>query len=205
MSFASSLSLLLVMMTLAAIPSSSVALVVVRSATLGLSHGIAAALGIVVGDLVFVALAIAGLVTIAEAMGTLFALLRYAAALYLIWFGWSLIRGGARAGRPQNAHMAGGIGVSFVAGMALTLGDVKAILFYAALFPVFVDVSALASFDIAILAAVTVIGVGGVKIAYALAARTIAQKTQGLPFRRPLRTAAGTLMIGTGGYLLAKG
>ena len=205
MTFANSLSLLLVMITLAAIPSSSVALVVVRSATLGVRNGIAAALGIVVGDLIFVALAIAGLVAIAEVMGTLFAVLRYAAAAYLIWFGISLIRGGARPGGLENAHRAGGMSVSFAAGVALTLGDVKAILFYAALFPVFVDVSALTSFDIAAIGAITIIGVGGVKAAYAVAARSVANASRGFPFRRPIRIAAGTMMIGTGGYLIAKG
>ena len=205
MTFANSLSLLLVTITLAAIPSSSVALVVVRSATLGVRNGIAAALGIVVGDLIFVALAIAGLVAIAEVMGTLFAVLRYAAAAYLIWFGISLIRGGAKPGGLENAHRAGGMSVSFAAGVALTLGDVKAILFYAALFPVFVDVSALTSFDIAAIGAITIIGVGGVKAAYAVAARSVANASRGFPFRRPIRIAAGTMMIGTGGYLIAKG
>ncbi|WP_369334585.1 LysE family transporter, partial [Pectobacterium brasiliense] len=56
------LSLFLAMIALAAMPSSSVALVVIRSATLGVRHGVATALGIVVGDLLFVVLAIAGLV-----------------------------------------------------------------------------------------------------------------------------------------------
>jgi threonine/homoserine/homoserine lactone efflux protein len=205
MTFASSLSLLLVMITLAAIPSSSVALVVVRSATLGIPNGIAAALGIVVGDLVFVALAITGLAIVAETMGTLFAVLRYAAAAYLIWFGFSLIRGGRRSEKPADGHHVGGMGVSFAAGVALTLGDVKAILFYAALFPVFVDVSALTSFDVAVIGMITLVSVGGVKVAYAIAARAIANASQGFPLKKPVRMAAGTLMIGTGGYLLAKG
>jgi threonine/homoserine/homoserine lactone efflux protein len=138
-------------------------------------------------------------------MGTLFAVLRYAAAAYLIWFGFSLIRSGAKAGRLEDAHRAGGIGVSFVAGVALTLGDVKAILFYAALFPVSVDVSALTTFDIGVIGTITLIGVGGVKVAYAVAAHAIANASQGFRFRRPIRMAAGTLMIGTGSYLIAKG
>jgi threonine/homoserine/homoserine lactone efflux protein len=178
---------------------------VVRSATLGVRNGIAAAFGIVAGDLIFVALAIAGLAAVAELLGTLFAMLRYLAAAYLIWFGFSLIRSGAKADEPENMCQAGGMGVSFAAGVALTLGDVKAILFYAALFPVFVDVTVLSTFDIGVIGAITLIGVGGVKLAYAVAARAIANASQGFPFRRPMRMAAGTLMIGTGGYLIAKG
>ncbi len=205
MTLANSLSLLLIMVALAAIPSSSVALVVVRSATRGVRDGAAAALGIVVGDLIFVALAIAGLVAIAEVMGTLFAILRYAAAAYLIWFGFSLIRGGAKASQTADERRAGGMAVSFAAGIALTLGDVKAILFYAALFPVLIDVTVLSPFDIGVIGAITLIGVGGVKLAHAVAARAIVTASHGFPFRRPIRMAAGTLMIGTGGYLIAKG
>ena len=205
MTFSGSLSLLVVMMALAAIPSSSVALVVVRSATLGVRHGIAAALGIVAGDLVFVALAITGLVAMAEAMGAFFAVLRYLAAGYLIWFGLGLIRNSGEAGTLRNLHVAGNMSVSFAAGVALTLGDVKAILFYAALFPVFVDISALTAFDVSVIGAITLTGVGGVKLAYAVAARAIATASEGFPFRRPVRVAAGSLMIGTGGYLIVKG
>jgi len=46
---------------LAAMPSTSVALVVTRSATLGVGNGFSVAAGIVLGDLVFVMLAILGL------------------------------------------------------------------------------------------------------------------------------------------------
>jgi threonine/homoserine/homoserine lactone efflux protein len=205
MTLANSLSLLLVMITLAAIPSSSVALVVVRSATLGIRNGIAAALGIVVGDLVFVAMAMVGLAAMAEMMGALFAVLRYLAAAYLIWFGFGLIRSGAKTEKPADLHRTGGMGASFAAGFVLTLGDVKAILFYAALFPVFVDVSALTTFDVGVIGTITLIGVGGVKVVYALAARAIARASQGFPLRRPIRMAAGTLLIGAGGYLIAKG
>lgn len=205
MTLAGSLSLFLVMITLAAVPSSSVALVVVRSAQLGLRHGVAAALGIVAGDLVFVALAVAGLVAIAEVLGTLFAVLRYLAAAYLIWIGFGLIRGAGSPGILGDVQRVGGTGVSFLAGIALTLGDVKAILFYASLFPLFVEVSAITLLDIALIAAITLVSVGGVKLAYALAARSIAAASRGLPMKRPVRVAAGAMMIGTGGYLIVKG
>lgn len=62
-------SLFLVMITLALIPSSSVALGVTRSVTHGVSSGISVSLGIVIGDLIFILLAILGLSVIAETMG----------------------------------------------------------------------------------------------------------------------------------------
>ena len=199
------LSLFLAMIALAAMPSSSVALVVVRSTTLGVRHGVATALGIVVGDLLFVVLAIAGLVAAVEVMGSVFVVLRYVAAAYLIWIGVGLIRHRDQPPKPRGKHETGRIWESFAAGMILTLGDVKAVFFYAALFPVFVDVSALTAFDASLIAAITVVAVGGVKVAYAVAARAVVFASKDLPFKRPVRVTTGALMIGAGGYLLAKG
>lgn len=142
---------------------------------------------------------------VAEMVGTLFAVLRYAAAAYLIWLGLILIRGGARPETAVDVPRAGGMVVSFAAGVALTLGDVKAILFYAALFPAFVDMPNLTSFDIVAIATITLIGVGGVKVAYAVMAHTLVKASQKSPYERFVRVAAGTLMIGTGGYLVARG
>lgn len=205
MTVANSVSLFLVMVALAALPSSSVALVVVRSATHGTRQGVAAAFGIAVGDLIFVALAIAGLAAMAEAMGAFFALLRYAAAAYLVWFGLSLIGSASSPlDRPKPDQTAGGMWTSFAVGVGLTLGDVKAILFYATLFPAFVDVSAVTVPDIAVISAITLVAVAGVKIAYAVAATRIALASKEWRFRPAAQQVAGGAMIATGGALALK-
>jgi len=205
MTFTGSLSLFLAMIALAALPSSSVALVVVRSATHGVRHGIATSLGIAMGDLIFVALAVTGLAAMAEAMGTFFTVLRYAAAAYLVWFGISLIRSEPAAINDSGAGgRPGGLWISFAAGIGLTLGDVKAILFYAALFPVFVDLTAVTFADTALIAAITVIAVAGVKIVYAMTATTIAKASQGWPYRRAAQRVAGGAMIAAAGALALK-
>lgn len=50
MSIVESITLFGIMMALAAVPSTSVALVITRSATLGIRNGLAVAMGIVLGD-----------------------------------------------------------------------------------------------------------------------------------------------------------
>lgn len=204
MTLAAAATLFAVMAALAALPSSSVALVVLRSASLGARSGIAAAFGIAFADLVFVALAVAGMTALSEIMGSLFTGLRYLGALYIIWCGIGLIRNGRSAESWQMPHRWGGTGASFVAGFILTLGDVKAILFYAALFPVFIDIPALDASDLAVIAAITIVAVGGVKTAYAVAARPIAKKMGTLPLAKPARVVCGGLMVGIGGYLIVK-
>ncbi|WPE22686.1 LysE family translocator [Shinella zoogloeoides] len=205
MTFLGSLSLFLAMIALAALPSSSVALVVVRSATRGVRHGIATSLGIAVGDLIFVAFAVAGLVAMTEAMGVSFAMMRYAAAAYLFWFGISLLRNETAAINGAGADgRGGGLWISFAAGILLTLGDVKAILFYAALFPLFIDLTAMTFINVALIAAITLIAVAGVKIAYAMTAATIARASHGWPYRPAARRVAGGAMIAAAGALALK-
>lgn len=198
------LGLFLVMSALAAIPSASVALVVVRSATVNVRNGIATAVGVVAGDLIFIAMAMMGLVALSEIMGAFFAMVRYLAAGYLVWVGWQLIRHAADT-RVMDADQAkGGMATSFLCGLALTLGDIKAILFYASLFPAFVDIASLTRSDVVLIMLVTVIAVGGVKVAYALAANRIAWLSKGIVFGREARVAAGGLLMGAGGYLIVK-
>jgi len=83
------------MAVLAAIPSASVALVIARSITLGISQGIAVGAGVVIGDLIFIGLVMLGLSVLAETMGGLFLVVKYLGAFYLLWLGLSLLRAGA--------------------------------------------------------------------------------------------------------------
>jgi threonine/homoserine/homoserine lactone efflux protein len=152
------------MAALALVPSASVALVVARSSSAGFSNGSAVAAGIVVGDLVFVFLAVLGMAALAELAGSFFLILRYLAGAYLIWFGISLMRSTSSFPVEDSGQAASKLSASFLSGLLLTLGDVKAIFFYVSLFPAFVDLATIGGLDIAIIAMVTVDAVGGVKL-----------------------------------------
>ena len=197
-----SITLLGIMIALAVMPSTSVALVVTRSVTLSVHNGIAVAAGVVVGDLIFVLLVILGLSVLAE---TLFLIVRYLGATYLIWFGFSLLTRKHTTGfMIDNPAGKGRFTTSFLAGLALTLGDLKAIFFYLSLFPVFIDLAALQLTDVFIIMAVTVVAVGGVKVVYACSAAKIAALSKGLPFEPAIRKTAGGAMIGAGSYMIVQ-
>ncbi len=194
------------MITLAVIPSASIGLVVTRSAMFGVTHGVAVAFGIVLGDLVFILLSITGLSLIAESMIILFMAIKFIGGLYLIYLGYTLLitnKISDIAINPENEKT--GIMTSFLAGLVLTLGDVKAILFYMSLLPMFIDLSALMMKDISIIVFVTIMTVGGVKISYAFAARRIVSLVSDLRFEQTAQKVAGGFMIGAGSYLIAKG
>ncbi len=190
---------------LAALPSSSVILVVVRSATHGVPHGIAVTAGIVLGDLVFVLLALLGLSAAAEAMGSLFYLLKLLGGLYLIGFGISLLtRPRSTLPHFQDTPRSANILLSTAAGFLLTLSDVKAILFYASLFPVFIDIRTLGFGEMALIAATTVVSVGLVKLVYAIYAARIAGHVRSHSSGSATHRIAGGCMLGLGGYLIIK-
>ncbi len=193
------------MVALAALPSASVALVVTRSATLGIANGIAVSAGIVLGDLVFILLALAGLSVVAQAMGGLFMIIKYLGAAYLLWLGYTLLTAKSTIEIPaQNPTGKRNLLASFLAGFMLTLGDIKAIVFYVSLFPVFIDLSSLQIADILIIVAVTVVSVGSVKLIYAFSALKVASLARRYKLDNAARKTAGGLMVGTGSYLIIK-
>lgn len=203
MTLVESIALFGIMVSLAALPSSSVALVVARAATLGPANGVAVGIGIVLGDLLFVALAIAGLSVAAETLGGFFVVVKFIGGLYLIWLGMKLLT--SNFGPLQvspNVHQPKRLAASLIAGFALTLGDIKAILFYASLFPVFIDIEAIGTREISVIVAITIISVGGVKIAYAVLGAKVASIASRHKFTGLYQKTIGGVMIGTGGYLV---
>ena len=205
MSIIEIITLFAIMVALAALPSASVALVITRSATLGVANGIAVTVGIILGDLVFILLAIFGLTVVAETMGSLFMVVKYLGATYLLWLGYTLITSKSttiitidKTIKKQNLVM------SFLAGFILTLGDIKAIIFYASLFPVFINLSTLQVSDVLVIISVMVISIGSVKFIYAFSAAKIVYVARNSKFDNVARKTAGGFMLGAGGYLIVK-
>ena len=195
-----------VMIPLALMPSTSVAIVVSRSVAYGYRDGIATAMGIVMADLVFVVLAIVGLTALSSLMGSLFVTVKYIAAIYLFWFGYRLLTGmrsadnAVRHSTNLQSHPLIGFGIGF----CITLGDIKAILFYGSLFPTLFDIEALGVVEALTIMAVTALVVGSIKVAYALLASKVVNCSCGNPMSQPAQKIAGGLMLGAGTYLFFK-
>ena len=94
--------------------------------------------------------------------------------------------------------------ISFFSGFLLTLGGVKAIFFYASFFPVFVDLTSVSLSTLLATVIITVTAVGGVKIAYAVAARKLTNLAAGTGLQAGAKKVMGCFMIGAGGYLILK-
>src|SRR5690606_25810261 len=167
-------------------------------------HGVAVTAGIVLGDLLFIALALFGLTALAQLLGGVFVVLRVLAGLCLIGFGIHLLRhaGASSAAAPVVAR--GALSTSFLAGLLITLGDMKAIVFYLSLLPVFVDPGRVTPADALLILAVSVFAVGSAKLLYVVLAWRWRTWRVHRRWRLGLQRAAGGLMVGAGTWLVAR-
>lgn len=196
------LALFAAMAVLAAVPGLSVLVVSVRAATLGFPHGAAAAAGVVAGDLLFILLAVYGLALLLEALGETFYVVEYLGGAYLVWLAIYLWRP-QQPLRTEEGPQQESLFASFLAGLLLTLGDQKAVLFYLGFLPAFVELESIRLVQVAVIAAVTVVAVGGVKLIFAAVAAKAGAGMSAQP-RQWLNRAAAAVMLAVGLFVIVR-
>lgn len=204
MSTFDALLLFCVMLPLAAMPSASVALVVARTVSSGKASGVFSALGVVTGDLIYVAMALIGMSVLSEWLGALFSIAKYCGGLYLIWLGISVLKSKSSLVFPTRSTSKASYFADFLAGLFLTLGDIKAILFYASLFPSLIDMKQVGLAETIIIGIITILSVGGVKLSYVIVASRLVESLQRNVSSDLPRKLGGTLMVGCGSVLITK-
>jgi leucine efflux protein len=162
----------------------------------GVRGGLAATLGVIAGDQGLMWLAVAGVATLLVTYPAAFDAVQWLGAAYLAWLGWKLLT--AQPGdapvlniRPRQY---------FQQALAITLLNPKAIVFYMAFFPLFVDPArhqGLVTFG-AMAATVAVLtfgyGLGATLLTHFLAERLRANPQ----IARVLEKSAGVFLIGFG-------
>ena len=104
----------------------------------GIRGGFASVAGLMLADAMLMLLAAAGVAALLKANPTAFHALQYAGAAYLIWLGLKLLmaRGEASGVVPFSSA------ADFRRGFLVTIINPKAIVFYMAFFPLFIDPAA---------------------------------------------------------------
>jgi threonine/homoserine/homoserine lactone efflux protein len=198
MTLASVLAFIAAVFVLGITPGPAVVAISARALASGLRPALGFHFGVVAGDTVLMLLAIFGLAAAAQAMGSWFAVVRIAGALYLVWLGIRLWRAEPRPPGVEAAPAPGAFRRSVLDGFVLTLGNPKAIVFYAAFLPTFVDLARIEAADVAILVAVIAGVLTVTNMSYALLAARARLLFKSRRALRHLNRAAGTLMIGAG-------
>ena len=117
------------------VPGPTVTVIVANSLTHGTRAGLLNVAGTQAGLFLMMLTLIVGLSSVIAAMGWLFDWLRLAGAIYLIWLGWKLIR--MPDFQPEQAKPPrGGF---FAQGFLVLMSNPKALLWFGAFIPQFID------------------------------------------------------------------
>ena len=176
-------------------PGPAATAIVARAITDGARPALAIAAGVVTGDLIFLGLAVAGMTTAAKSLGEFFTVLQYVGAAYLLWQAVQLWRAPLRVAMAERTGHESHFWPNYGAGLLLMFGHVQAMLFYAALLPGFVDLSALTAQDLALLAGMVFAIFGGTGAAYAIAAARARRFFANERAQRAIHRVAAALMF----------
>lgn len=115
------------------------------------------ALGVVVGDILWPFLAILGVSWVVSVFAGFMTVLRILAAVIFITMGILIIRNADKTIATDSRLTRPGVWAGFAAGVAVILGNPKAILFYMGVLPGFFDLTALTATDIAAIVALSLL------------------------------------------------
>lgn len=197
MTLYSILGLSAAMFLLAVTPGPGVFITVSKALASGFKNTLPVIAGIVIGDLTFLLFAIFGLSAIAEVFETLFVIIKYLGAFYLIWVGIQLWRS-----HPKNVEVSASKRHSFLSGLSITLGNPKVILFYLGFLPTFVDLNSLNSADVFSIVFIVSFVLGAVMLFYAYSASKARELFKSKNTQKSMNRVAGSVMISTGAILL---
>ena len=165
----------------------------------GMEKGRASALFGVLGmnaaTLVWFGAAALGLAALVKAFPAAFKVVAVLGAVYVAWLGVKALRGAfATAGQPDRLVVRKGRS-AFVDGFAVQIANPKAILFFTAVLPPFVDVSRPVAPQMALFA-VAVIGMDMMSMsAYALSGAALSRRMQQPRFRKAFGVFVGVLLM----------
>lgn len=184
-------------------PGPGMSAVVARALGGGLRGALPMVAGLVIGDFVYISLAIFGLAALAQQFALTFTLIRYAGAIYLVYLAYRMW-----TSRPDPAEMAARASErplrTVLAGLTLTLGNPKTIVFYMALLPTLVPLETITLAGYFELAALGALIVGGVGIGYAVAAAGARRLFRSPKALSRLNRTAGAVMVGAAAAVVSR-
>lgn len=162
----------------------------------GLRAGLAATLGVICGDQMLMWMAVAGVAALLGAYPAAFHAVQWVGAAYLAWLGFRMLR--ARTGDQPVLHIRAGQYVRQA--FLITLLNPKAIVFYMAFFPLFVDPvrhQGLLTFGVMAMTVAVLTFVYGLSVV--LMTHFLAERMRANPrISRGLNKLAGLFLIGFG-------
>ncbi|GLS36473.1 lysine transporter LysE [Mesorhizobium tianshanense] len=180
----------------AAIPGPGLTALIARALGSGFRSALAMSFGLMLGDLTYLTAVVLGLAFVAQTFGMAFLAIKWLGVAYLAFLGWRFWTSGITPETVEAKKGKGGLVSSFVAGLVVTLGNPKTMIFYLAITPTIVDLKTITVADYGILVALTLFVLLVVLVPYlALAAKARGLLKSPRALRALNRTAAG-FMVG---------
>ena len=187
--------------TLCLTPGPAVLYVVSNGLRYGGRGALPANLGIVTGNVIYFTLSAAGLGAVILASHTVFLIMKWAGAAYLIWLGLSMILARAEshgdsvpvvaAGRRQGVR-------SYSAGILVQLANPKNLVFFLAILPQFIDPTGDLALQVLILGVTSQVIEFVVLLGYGYAAGEAQRMARGTGLMVWFQRTAGAVLVGVG-------
>jgi threonine/homoserine/homoserine lactone efflux protein len=198
------LSFAVAMALFGASPGPGIFAVVSRALSGGFGSAMLLTLGLILGDLVWLTLAASGMSMVAEMMGEFFVALKIIGGLYLVWMGIKTWRAPVKATDIAAPTVRPSTSGTLMGGLAVTLSNPKAILFYMAILPSVLDLNTITASGLVMAGAVVVLVLMLVCAAYAFLASRARRVLQSPGAMKRLNRASGVLLIGVGGWVASR-
>jgi threonine/homoserine/homoserine lactone efflux protein len=203
MTFETALSFFIAMLIFSITPGPGVFAIISRALVSGSKNCVGLTLGMIISDVMYLLLACFGLAAIAENWATLFNVIRYLGAAYLVYLGWRLINSTLNPQQLEieDTSVRSPFFSGLIQGFLISASNPKVILFYISFLPSFMDLTSLSYADIVLVSVIAslalFIGVMGV----AFGAARLSQLVKTPRAYRALNLGSGSIMIAAGSYL----
>lgn len=160
--------------------------------------------GVFIGDLLWLVAAVSGLGYLAATYSSLFLVIKYMGALYLIYLGFKAIRHALDKNQQITIPKSTKKGMGFISGLLVTLGNPKLVAFYVGFLPTFIDMQTL-SFQDALAASILVPSTFALmNFAWALSASKAKDLLKSATPLRAINFVSGGLLVGAGVFMMAE-
>lgn len=184
-------------------PGPSIAALVARVISKGFRDVLPFLLAMWIGEAIWLSLAVFGLAVVAQTFHLAFVMVKWAGVAYLVYLAWKMwtapvsVREGDLPREDSPARL-------FLAGMAVTLGNPKIMMFYLALLPTIIDLASVTALGWAELTLTMAVVLIAIDLAWVFAA---AQARKLLKSRRAMKIAnrvSATTMAGAAAAIAAR-
>jgi threonine/homoserine/homoserine lactone efflux protein len=198
MTITSTIALIFAVLIFALIPGPGVMSIIAQSVSRGFKSTALYCLGVVSGDLCYLLMAIFGMGFVAQKLGTGFMILKWAGAAYLVYLGVKSWLAAPPAADCSNLPTEKGFGKTYLAGLCVSLGNPKLIAFYCGFLPGFMDLQALTSGDVVVVACSVIPTVLAVLLVYAWLGDRSRAAIRSPKIWKIANRCAGSVLIGSG-------